>query len=112
MIMNDVQLYTGNSPVLARDAKRAVRHVSAVRAGGQVRRARLDDETDFAVEAVNAIGDVHTSAMGVYVRFSQIRQQVEMQNPAAAPGLAIIDSGLVFGLLDETASFQRAVRRM
>lgn len=86
---NDLAPYQGTN-LTVRDSKRTNRAISRHQAGGQVRVAAVDAETDVAMAKVEGLTMVTANAMSAVARLAQAQTQLEQQVPEASGRLAYV----------------------
>lgn len=109
--MSGIQPYDDNQNGLSRDVRRAARAVTRYQAGGQVRIARIDVETDISLVKVDALTAATGTAMGAVVRVAQAQQQLELLAPAAAGRLAHLADSHLLAMGDLVQDLRRELRR-
>lgn len=108
--MSTIQPYQGNQPLL-RDSRRAGRAISRYQAGGQVRTAAIDVETDVTLDKLDSLTAVTGLAMGAVVRVAQAQKHLEQLAPEASGRLTLLADDHVLGLADIAADHRRVLRR-
>lgn len=108
--MSDIQPYHGNQALL-RDSRRAGRAISRYQAGGQVREAQIDIDTDVTLSKVDSLTTVTGQAMGAVVRVAQAQKHLEQLAPEASGRLVMLADDHVFGLAEFAADHRRTLRR-
>jgi hypothetical protein len=108
--MSNIQPYVDGGG-LPSDLRRSGRAISRYVAGGQVRVARVDTETDVALAKVDAITTATGSAMGSVVRVAQAQRHFEQLAPEAAGRLAFLADDHMLSMGDVMADLRRELRR-
>jgi hypothetical protein len=96
---------------LDRDARRAGRQISRVRAHAVVRQTAIDAETDVAIAKVDAVTAASGHSLGAVVRVAQARRQLELIAPEAAGDLAFIAARHAMVVGDVLEDLARELRR-
>ena len=96
---------------LERDTRRAGRAISRHRAGTQVRLAAVDDDTDLAMQKVDALTSTTGLAMGAVARVAQVQRQLETLAPEASGRLAFLADSHVVAVGDTVQDLRRDLRR-
>jgi hypothetical protein len=96
---------------LDRDARRAGRQISRIRAGTVVRQSMVDAETDVAIAKVDAVTAASGHSLGAVVRMAQARRQLEQIGPEAAGDLAFIAARHALVVGDILEDLSRELRR-
>jgi hypothetical protein len=105
----EMELYTGGSG-LTRDTRRAVRAISRARASTQVRLARVNDETDVALEKVQAQTEATQFAMGAVSRIALAQRHYEAMAPEASGRLSFLADEHLLGMGNTLQDHRRSMR--
>jgi len=87
--MTNIEPYKATG-LTTRDDRRTNRAISRHNAGGQIRVAAVDAETDVAMAKVEGLTMVTADAMSAVARLAQAQTQLEQQVPEASGRLAYI----------------------
>ena len=107
--MSEIQLYEGGG-ALSRDSRRAARAISRGRSSTQVRLARVNDETDVALEKVQAQTEATQFAMGAVTRIAMAQRHYEAMAPEARGRLSVLADDHLLGMGDTLQDHRRSMR--
>jgi hypothetical protein len=107
---NELTIYDGGFPV-SREVRRTGRAISRYQAGGQVRVAAVDTDTDVALAKVDASTATTGHAMTAVVRVAQLQKSLELLAPDAAGRLAFLADDHMLSMSEVVADLRRELRR-
>lgn len=96
---------------LTRDVRRTSRGISRSRSYAQLRMAGISDETDVAMEKVEALTAATGSGMSAVTRVAQAQRQLETLAPEASGRLAFLAEAHVLAVGDSLQDLRRSLRR-
>ncbi len=106
--MSDLIPYTEHG--LTRDERRAARAVSRSRTRSQIRMAVIDDETNVAVDKIEAVTYATGTAMGAVTRVAQAQKQFETLAPEVSGRLSYLADGHMLAVGDTVQDLRRHLR--
>lgn len=109
--MSNIQPFNLGSSPLPQDNRRAARSISRYQAGGQVRVAAVDTDTDVALAKVEAATATTGQAMAAVVRVAQLHKSLELLAPEAAGRLAFLADDHMLSMSEVVADLRRELRR-
>jgi len=95
-----------------RDARRASRSISRYQAGGHIRVATTDVETDVTIAKIDSGTAVIGHGMGAIVRVAQAQKHLELLAPEASGRLAMLADDHALGVMETAADHRRTLRRL
>lgn len=109
--MFDIVPASPGQPMRARDAKQVAAALSQSYAMTQLRCNGVQDETEVAIEKVDALTHLVGHSMGAIVRVAQVQQHLETLAPAAAGRLNMLADSHTLNLATIQDDLVRALRR-
>jgi hypothetical protein len=104
----ELSLHEGGG--LSRDSRRAARAISRNRSTTQVRLARVNDETDVALEKVQVQAEATQFAMGAVTRIAMAQRHYEAMAPEASGRLSFLADEHLLGVGDTLQDHRRSMR--
>jgi hypothetical protein len=95
---------------LDRDSRRAARAISRGRSATQVRLARVNDQTDVALEKIQAQTETTQFAMGAVTRIAMAQRHYEAMAPEASGRLSLLADEHLLGMGDTLQDHRRSMR--
>jgi len=109
--VSDLERYNTPQGLTSRDARRSARSISSTHAGGLMRLAAIDTDTDVALAKVDATSAATGQAMAAVIRVAQLHKSLELVAPEAAGRLAFLAEDHMLGMSEVLADLRRDLRR-